>query len=176
MYVEKEIQKAMVMNTGDNLYDYSNDQPILLVFLRHFGCVFCKEAMRDIAKSKIEIRDLGVEIVFVHMATNEIANKYFNEFDLAGCKHISDIDKRYYSEFGLRKGSFTQLYGLQTWFRGFAPENKENKLEVSKSLGDATQMPGIFHILNGKILESYIHKLASVRPDYLHLVECCLVR
>lgn len=176
MYVAKDVQQKMVLNTGGNLYDYSKEQPVLLVFLRHFGCVFCKEAMRDLAAQRTAIEKLGGEIIFVHMANNEIADKYFNEFDLSGVKHISDPEKVHYQSFGLRKGSFTQLYGLSTWFRGFAPENKDNKLEISKSLGDATQMPGIFHILDGKILESYIHKVASDKPDYLHLIECCLVR
>lgn len=176
MYIAEGIQRKMKLNTGDNLYDYTQGQATLLVFLRHFGCVFCKEAMRDLAEKREDIEKLGGEIVFVHMASNEIADKYFNEFNLAGVKHISDPEKFYYQAFGLRKGSFTQLYGLSTWFRGFAPENKNNKLEISKSLGDATQMPGIFHILDGKILESYIHKLASDKPDYLHLIECCLVR
>ncbi len=176
MYVAQDVQKRMLLNTGNNLYDYSQGQPVLLVFLRHFGCVFCKEAMRDLAAQKAKIENLGGEIVFVHMASNEIAEKYFKEFNLAGVKHISDPEKNHYQAFGLRKGSFTQLYGLSTWFRGFAPENKENKLEISKSLGDATQMPGIFHILDGKILESYIHNVASDKPDYLHLIECCLVR
>lgn len=176
MYIAEDIQKRMILNTGGNLYDHSHGQSTLLVFLRHFGCVFCKEAMRDLAEQRKSIEKLGGEIVFVHMASNEIADKYFTEFNLAGVKHISDPNKEHYNAFGLRKGSFTQLYGLSTWFRGFAPENKENKLEISKSLGDATQMPGIFHILEGKILESYIHKLASDKPDYLHLIECCLVR
>ena len=176
MYVPANVQQAMKMNDGNSLYDYSQAQPVLLVFLRHFGCVFCKEALVDIKSRKKEIEKLGVEIVFVHMANNQIADGYLANYDLGECKHISDPKKEYYHTFGLRKGSFTQLYGLQTWVRGFAPENKNNKLEVSKSLGDATQMPGIFHLFQGKILESYIHKLASDKPDYMHLVECCLVR
>lgn len=176
MYIAEDIQNKMILNTGGNLLDFTQNQATLLVFLRHFGCVFCKEAMRDLSNQRADIEKLGGEIVFVHMGSDEIADKYFTEFGLKGVKHISDPEKNYYQAFGLRKGSFTQLYGLSTWFRGFAPENKDNKLEISKSLGDATQMPGIFHILSGKILESYIHKVASDKPDYLHLIECCLVR
>lgn len=176
MYVDIEIQKQMVMNTGDNLYDYCQTQSTLLVFLRHFGCVFCKEAMKDLAIHKPKIEELGGEIVFVHMAENKkIAEKYFDEFNLPNVKHIGDPDKVFYQEFGLRKGSFTQLYGLSTWFRGFSPEVKQHKLEISKSLGDATQMPGIFHLYQNRILESYVHTVASDKPDYVYLVECCLV-
>ncbi len=176
MYVPKETQKKMLLNTGTSLYELTTNKNVLLVFLRHFGCVFCKEALKDLASKKQSIADKGVELVFVHMSDNNIADRYFKDFNLSGCAHISDPNKEYYHAFGLRKGSFTQLYGLQTWVRGFAPVNKGNKLEVSKSLGDATQMPGIFHIFDGKILDSYIHKLASDNPDYMKLAECCLTQ
>jgi len=175
MNVSENIQSKMQLNTGKSLFEFTKSKNVLLIFLRHFGCVFCKEAMKDIAKIKKDIRARGVELVFVHMADNEIAIKYFKDFGLADCPHISDPSKIYYNAFGLRKGSITQLYGLQTWVRGFSAENKGNKLEVSKSLGDATQMPGIFHLFDGKILESYIHKLASEKPDYMQMAECCLV-
>jgi len=176
MYVAADLQKKMRLNNGSNLYDQTFEQNILLVFLRHFGCVFCKEALRDLASIKTSIEKKGVKIIFVHMATNEIADKYFKEFGFVNALQISDPDKEYYRIFGLRKGSFTQLYGLQTWVRGFASENKNNKLEVSKSLGDATQMPGIFYLAQGKILDSYIHKLAADKPDYYKMVECCLIK
>ncbi len=175
MYVAHDIQKRMQLNKGGNLFELTQKQNVLLVFLRHFGCVFCKEAMKDIADIQDEIKERGVELVFVHMAENHIADRYFKEYKLDTCLHVSDPYKVFYHSFGLRKGSITQLYGLQTWVRGFAPENKGNKLEVGKSLGDATQMPGIFHMFEGRILESYIHKLASSKPNYMQLAECCLV-
>ena len=175
MHVSENIQSKMKLNTGTSLLELTKSKNVLLVFLRHFGCVFCKEAMKDIAKLKKDIRGRGVELVFVHMAENDVADKYFKDFDLDDCAHISDPYKIFYNAFGLRKGSITQLYGVQTWVRGFSSENKGNKLEVSKSLGDATQMPGIFHLFDGKILESYIHKLASAKPDYMQMAECCLV-
>lgn len=175
MYIAIDTQKQMQLNDGSNLFEYSLIQPVLLIFLRHFGCVFCKEAMTDISALKESIFAKGVKIVFVHMAENKIADTYFKEFNLSDCKHISDTQKKFYRLFGLRKGSFTQLYGMQTWVRGFAPENKKHKLEVSKSLGDATQMPGIFHINEGIIQKSFIHNLASEKPDYLQMADCCLV-
>ena len=45
------------MLSFDNLKMLSDEKPVLLVFLRHFGCVFCKEAMADLSKLKNEIID-----------------------------------------------------------------------------------------------------------------------
>jgi len=172
--VDSSVMSEMKTNTGSDLLQLSKEKTVLLVFLRHFGCVFCKEALSDLAVLRSDMADKGIEFVFVHMANHGTADKYFNDFDLAGVQHISDPDKHYYIQFGLRKGSVSQLYGLRTWVRGFSSDTKKYKLELAEHLGDSTQMPGLFLIKEGEIKESYIHKLASDRPDYNKLFGCCV--
>ena len=65
-------------NEGKSLLSYSYKKPVMLIFLRHFGCVFCKEAMTDLSKIKEEIKQKNFRLAFVHMAENEIAQKYTN--------------------------------------------------------------------------------------------------
>ena len=174
MMIDPAILERITLNTGEKLAEISENQPVLLVFLRHFGCVFCKEALSDIQEKREEIEAKGARIIFVHMAENEIADKYFEAFKLTGLTHISDPNQEYYKAFRITKGSFSQLYGLRTWVRGYAANKKNGfKLEVSKQLGDSTQMPGIFLLQNREIKQSYIHRMASDRPDYLKLVETC---
>ncbi|MEN0004842.1 MAG: SelL-related redox protein [Bacteroidota bacterium] len=164
--------QEMVTNTGENLFDLSVKQPVLLIFLRHFGCTFCREALADISKQKGHIEELGTKIVFVHMTDDVVADRYFNRYELENAIHISDPDCKFYAGFGLVKGSFTQLFGLQSWIRGFSA-GVVNGHGVGPQLGDGFQMPGAFVIQNGEIKESFIHKLASDRPDYKNLVENC---
>lgn len=166
----------MQVQNGDNLLVLSHKQPILLVFLRHFGCVFCKEALKDIFNINPKLKENGLALVFVHMAENNIAESYFKQFDFTTVLHVSDPDKLYYRAFGLKKGNLNQLYGLKTWFRGFSKETSDFKLEMAKGLGDSTQMPGIFIIREGMITDSYVHNFASDRPDYDKLLECCIVK
>ncbi len=170
--VETDIIESMITNTGETLNDMSYKHPILLVFLRHFGCTFCREALSDIAKRRTDIEKMGIRLVFVHMTNNEIAERYFNRYNLEGAVHISDPECTYYKAFGLLKGTFTQLFGLQSWIRGFQAGVLDGQ-GVGPQLGDGFQMPGVFVISDGEIKESFIHKLASDRPDYLKLVECC---
>lgn len=162
----------MVTNEGKSLKEESLNRPIMLVFLRHFGCTFCREALADIASRREDIENRGLRIVFVHMANREVAERYFNRYELEGASHISDPDCRFYRAFGLTKGTFTQLFGLQSWIRGFQAGVIEGH-GVGPQLGDGFQMPGIFVISQGEIKESFIHKLASDRPDYLKMAECC---
>ncbi|MGP1310160.1 MAG: hypothetical protein ACTS27_08185, partial [Phycisphaerales bacterium] len=39
---------------------------LLLVFLRHAGCTFCREALADVAKRRRRIENAKVRIVLVH--------------------------------------------------------------------------------------------------------------
>ena len=173
-HVEEEIIGQMMTNEGQSLVVLSRQQPVLLVFLRHFGCIFCREALSDIAKKRPQIEAMGTKIVFVHMTTNDIAERYFNRYQLDGATHISDPDCNFYTAFGLVKGNFTQLFGLQSWIRGFSAGVIAGH-GVGPQLGDGFQMPGVFVIKDGEIKEGFVHKLASDRPDYEALVECCRI-
>ena len=174
--VNPEITEEMHTQTGESLHELCCRQPVLLVFLRHFGCVFCKEALDDLSARRPAIQGSGVTLIFVHMADNETAEEYFRRFKLNGVLHISDPEQRYYRAFGLQRGSFNQLYGLRTWLRGFQVKREKGfELELAKKLGDSTQMPGVFVLQNGRIIESYVHRYAADRPDYDKLVACCVV-
>ncbi len=164
--VDLTILDGMVTNKQENLAKLSEEKPVLLVFLRHFGCVFCKEALCDLAKKKEQFEKKGTQIVFVHMSENDVADDYFIKFGLEGISHISDPMANYYKSFKLTKGTFTQLFGLQTWIRGYSLKKEGHQLEMAANLGDSTQMPGFFLIQNGEISEQFIHKRASDRPDY----------
>ena len=110
--IEQETMEQMVTNTKNTVFSLSSEQPIMLVFLRHFGCTFCREALADISKNRTAIEESGVRVVFVHMAEDDIADRYFKRYNLEGAVHISDPSCRFYAAFGLVKGNFTQLFGL----------------------------------------------------------------
>ncbi|MCB0546898.1 MAG: redoxin domain-containing protein [Phaeodactylibacter sp.] len=170
--LNEELLSRMVLNTGETLFEFSLGQPVLLVFLRHFGCTFCREALADISKQRSEIEEQGSRIVFVHMTSDDIAERYFNRYGLDGAIHISDPECKFYAAFGLVKGNFTQLFGLSSWIRGFSAGVVAGH-GVGPQLGDGFQMPGVFVIQEGEVKSSFIHKLASDRPDYLDLMRCC---
>lgn len=171
-YVDSEIMEQMITNTSDSLLQLSLQQPVLLVFLRHFGCTFCREALSDISAQKAGIENNGMRIVFVHMADAATAERYFDRYNIEDAIHICDPECRYYAAFGLVKGSFTQLFGLHSWIRGFNIGVVQGH-GIGPMLGDGFQMPGVFVIQDGDIKEAFIHKLASDRPDYEQLVRNC---
>jgi peroxiredoxin len=172
MQLDPEILEATFTNEGTDLKTLCEKQPVLLVFLRHFGCTFCREAMADISKIKQDVIDLGLKPVFVHMSTDEIAEGYFEKYNLKGTASISDPDLSLYEYFGLTKGNFGQLYGLKIWLRGLkaAWVDGHGAPKLDKNFGDHNQMPGLFILKNGKMKAQFIHKSAADRPNYLGFI------
>jgi peroxiredoxin len=154
---------------GESLLEMAEKQPIMLVFLRFFGCSFCREAISDIAKHRNIFESKGFKVVFVHMAPDvALAEKFFKKYKLFPVDHISDPEKRFYKEFGLGRGTLQQLFGLMNWIRGVQAavvEGHGAELE-SPELGDGFQMPGVFVLHKGEIIRSFIHSHAHDRPDY----------
>lgn len=165
--------EKIITNAGNDLKQLSTSFPVLLVFLRHFGCLFCQEALRDISERKDQLSYNKIKVVFVHMAENEVANEFFEKYSLSGYEHISDPECKLYNTFGLGKGSFSQLFGLSTWIRGYQISRSKRHHMAGKVIGDSFQMPGIFLLNKGEIIDSYIHKSASDRPDYEKFINCC---
>lgn len=161
--------EQMITSEGDSIAQLAEEQPVLLVFLRFFGCSFCREAISDIAKKRKNLEEQGFRIVFVHMASdNAIAEKFFKKYKLAPVNHISDPEKRYYAAFGLGKGRPEQLFGLMNWIRGFQAGVIEGHgfSYHSEELGDGFQMPGVFVLHKGEIKNQFVHKHPYDRPDY----------
>ncbi|MFT6148264.1 MAG: peroxiredoxin [Saprospiraceae bacterium] len=170
MDIDSSILSEMITNKNTSLKKMSEHKPVLLVFLRRFGCTFCREALDDLSKIRPKIEEKGVEIVFVHMADNETAEDYFKTYKLPNSIHISDEPAKFYKEFDLFRGNIRQLFGLGVMMRGF-------KLAMEKGygigfIGDGFQMPGIFLLRNSKIVNSYIHDTAADKPDYFEIATC----
>ena len=167
-----EITQGMRTTGGRTVAELSYERPVLLVFLRHFGCTFCREALDDLSRQRERIEEAGATLVMVHMADGATAERYFSKYDLGGILHVSDPTSRFYRAFGLKKGTARQLFGLRSWIRGFEA-GVVNGHGVGTELGDGFQMPGVFVLVDEQVKGEFVHDLASDRPRYLELVRTC---
>jgi hypothetical protein len=129
--------------------------------------------MHDIAKKRPELETEGIHIVLVHMSDFETAEGYFKKHHLQKIEHVSDPECKYYALFGLVKGSFGQLFGLKTWIRGFEIAATKQMLPSVTRIGDGLQMPGIFLIRHGEVIESFIHNSVADKPNYETFIQVC---
>ena len=142
--------------------------PVLVVFLRSFGCTFCREAMADVAAVKGTLRGDGALIAFIHGGTPEEAAPWFAKYGLTDVTRISDPDLSHYRAFGLGRTAAHSLVSLQVWTRGAA-------CALSHGFGVQTvammrQLPGVFVIRHGRVLAEFRHASPADRPDYVALI------
>lgn len=158
-------------NQGNTLQEVSEEHPTMLVFLRHFGCTFCREALQTISQEIDSIEAKGTKVVLVHMVDTDEATEQLETFNLQHLEHISDPESLLYKGFKLRRGGFGELFGPKVIFRGlYAGWIK--KLGLGSPMGDIFQMPGIFLIYHGEVKKQYYHKSAADIPPYLELADC----
>lgn len=160
----------MKTNRGSSVAQISSDKKVLLIFLRHLACIFCREALKDIQKIRQELNDMNTEVVFVHMAENEIATEIFSKYDIPDILHISDINKEFYKAFGLAKGDFKQLFGFKS-FLGMGRAGVKGHLPSSGLIGDPNQMPGVFVVEKENVTNYFLYNSVGDYPNYISLLK-----
>ncbi len=166
-----EFLDTAVTNTGTSLAQLSQERPLLVVFLRHAGCPFCREALADIARDRAAIESAGTGIALVHMFSEQQAAEYFAKYNLQDVPRISDPDCRLYHEFGIPRGSHAQVAGPKVWWRGLQATIFKRH-GVGRIIGDVRQMPGAFLIHKGQIVQSFDYKTSADKPDYAEFAQC----
>jgi thiol-disulfide isomerase/thioredoxin len=157
-----------ITNKGESFEQLTKDHRVLLVFLRHFGCTFCRETMCELAKVRPFLEREGVKIVIVHMVESEMASEMLKVYDLDDISHVSDPHQHMYRTFGLHKTGFRAMFGFKNWYRAFVAGIVKGHL-VGKPAGDPWQMPGVFLYHKNKILNKFTYRYVSDRPDFLKL-------
>ena len=156
--------------SGKTLLELAESSPVLLVFLRHFGCSFCRKAISDVAELQGQLAARGVRPVFVHLGTPELAKHYFDYYGLSDVERVSDPDALVYRMpvFALgRQHPAMQLVSPKVWFGWLKGTIFKHGIGMIRE--DGSQMPGIFYLKDGKIARRFIYKTIADEPDYLKL-------
>lgn len=165
--IDAKPSETMTDQNGLTVFEHSTRGDFLLIFLRHTGCTFCREAIADVVAAKDELEAGGINVGFVHMGAAE-STKWFEEYDATAMPRFSDPQRQLYDEFELRTGSFLELFGLSSFVRGFKAALLDRH-GFGKLEGNGLQMPGAFLIRDGKVVSAFRHKNASDRPNYVEL-------
>ena len=153
--------------TGVSLAALSRQEPILIVFLRHFGCLFTCEALSELAWLWYSIESVGTTIVLVHMTDESRAKSILDSRGMGAMLRVSDPDRRLYAAFQLDRGSLWQILGPKNWWRGIATVCRGHRF--GRPEADIRQLAGAFLVKDGRIVKSFRHQSSSDRPDYVAL-------
>ncbi|MEO0454728.1 MAG: AhpC/TSA family protein [Verrucomicrobiota bacterium] len=162
-----------VLNTaterGATLNEISEKHPILLVSLRHSGCIFCREALQDLSDQSADLEKKGVRLVVHHMSDPDSFSSLLQTYQLEHAEQISDPDQLLYQALNYGRGGWAQLLGPKIWQRGWEAFTQGHR--VSWLDGDGFQLPGIALIEKGQLLKTLPLEDASALPDYLQFIQ-----
>jgi hypothetical protein len=166
------VLRAYRTESGRILLELVDESPVLLIFLRHFGCSFCRQTLEDVSKIRGQIEGKGIRPVFVHLGSPERAKPYFDYYSLSDIERVSDPDATLYATqvFHLpRKNAFSHFLVptvLKAWLLGGI---RRHGIGMIKE--DADQMPGIFFLKDRAIVRAYRYRTIADQPDYLKLID-----
>jgi peroxiredoxin len=169
--------KEIVSKNGWDLESLSREAPTLVVFLRHFNCIYCRESLAELRRLRAQIESEGVRIAVVHMGTETQAEQLLSLFDLPKVERFSDPERKLYNAFGLERTTLGHLLTPSSWL-GMARAGLKSQFLPGKKLegivGDVLQMPGVFLLKDGMIVGDFKPERADKQPEYLEMaaMEC----
>jgi hypothetical protein len=141
---------------------------VLLVFIRHAGCTFCREALAELAADRQQLAACGIKLAVGHMSSSASAASLLARYGLDDVDHFSDPDCRLFRAFDLARGSLWQVLGPDVWLRALPALAKYG---LGKIEGDGFQLGGAFLIRDGKVVAAKRLKSSAEKIDFATLAK-----
>lgn len=159
-----ELLASRRTDRGHTLAELSAGRTVLVLFLRHLGCSFCREMLAEVAGVRDRLRADGTAIVIVHMGSPQQGDRIRAAFGLDEAESISDPQRELYKAFDLQRGRLGQLIsprlflrGLRAIFAGHWPR---------PPVGDPYQLAGSFLLRDGKVVKAHRSRDVADHPDF----------
>lgn len=115
-----------------------SNRPLVVVFVRHYGCIFCRERAAEVRAHRAAIEQKGARIVFVGNGLPAMAREFAMQ-NADGLLVLSDPAKKAFELAGMRRGLATVLRPsmLKNAWRAFRSGHRQTKVQ-----GDPWQQGG----------------------------------
>jgi hypothetical protein len=157
----RALARASVLDANGSpvlLGDQWRRRPVVLVWLRHYGCLFCREQAAEMHAVKDEIASLGAGLVFVGNGSPAQARDFQEHFAPEETV-LSDPDLRTYRLIGARGGVMNTV-GPRAWRAGLRALRRGARQTRVK--GHPFQQGGVLVLAPGdRVLYTYISKAAG---------------
>jgi len=159
-------------NQGHRLEDLSRNGPVLLIFLRHSGCPFCRETLSRLKTQRQQLEAQHVQIVLIHMLPDAAAVKFFRGYGMDDLQRISDPDRTVYQLFDVPQGSWWQVAGPGVWWRGLKSTLTGSGPGIPQ--GDLRQLSGTLLLRDGEIVSVHHPENSADIPEFTEFAQCDL--
>lgn len=153
--------------TGMNLMpgslgDQLGADPVLLVFLRQFGCIFCRQTIAELREAAASAPDYPPVLFFFQGTPTEgraFLRRYWRE-----ARAVADAEEWFYRAFGVERATLLQALGPAVWRAEWRARRQGHA--GGPPSGDIWRMPGVFLVRGGGILWRYVPRHAGDHPDF----------
>ena len=150
-----------------SLRDQLGSEPVLLVFLRHFGCIFCRETLADLRA--VSEGDPGFPATIFFFQAKPIEGKAFLRRYWPQARAVADPEARFYEAFGVARGGLVEMFRPAVWSAKAEAEAKGHS--NGPRSGDIWRMPGAFLVRGDRVLWAHEYRHAADHPDYARIAE-----
>jgi hypothetical protein len=144
------------------LRDQLVEGPTLLVFLRHFGCIFCRETLADL-RAIFEADPDFPRVLFFFQGTPTEGRAFLRRY-WPDVRAVSDPELDFYDAFGVRRANIIQALGPSVLLAGRRARAKGH--EGGALSGDIWRMPGVIAVDGDRVLWRYQPRHAADHPDF----------
>lgn len=141
--------------------------PLVVVFVRHYGCIFCRERAAEVRAHRAAIERKGASIVFVGNGLPAMAREFAAQH-ADGLPVLSDPSKKTFELAGMRRGLSTVLRPsmLKNAWRAFRSGHRQTKVQ-----GDPWQQGGAIVIAkDGAVVHAQRDCAAGDAIDWARVV------
>lgn len=137
--------------------------PLVVMFMRHFGCTFCREQLIRIGRAHEDFRAAGADVVAIFQygaqATEAFCESRGVPFDCVG-----DPLRAGYAEVSLGRGTRKQLLGFSV-FKRYVRAVPTGTLGAGSRGGDMAQLPGTFVVRpDGRLIFAHYAESSADNP------------
>jgi peroxiredoxin len=152
------------------LGDVWQDRPAVLAFLRHYGCVFCRDQAVQLHKLRDDFEEAGVRLVVIGHGTPEMAAA-FRRAQGVDLPVLADPDRRIYDTIGAKVATLDELIGPKQILAGLraaiSSRVRQGSIAVHQGriIGHAAQLGGVLVVApDGSVRYAHLSDNASDYP------------
>ena len=171
-YLPDAVADLVLQDDSDQPVAMGSLRPALMVWLRHFGCIFCRQQAAAFAARIEEVEAKGARLVFIGCGSPCFA-KTFREDYLAKAPSalvLCDPQRKSYSALGFRRRWLT-LLKICTWKRAMAAFRSGFRQSL-RPQGDPWQNGGVVVLDgNGAIRYRFVSTDAGHHPPPTEVID-----
>ncbi|MDO9183373.1 MAG: AhpC/TSA family protein [Bacteriovorax sp.] len=130
---------------------------VIIVFLRHFGCIACRAHVDQVWKNKMELEKSGSKIIFIGNGSPEMIKPFKEDMNVSDAPIFTNPNHEIFDACGFNRGvkylmtPQSAMKMVKLYWEGYSQGTQQ------KGNGEHTQMGGILAIKPpGKVTYHYV--------------------